>query len=1410
MKEALRRGKERFGEINGVIHAAGIPGYQSIFKKEMASFHQVLAPKIKGTLVLEEVMKEEALDFICYFSSSSAILGDFGSCDYAIGNRFLMEFAQYGTHQCCQGRRLGKTLVINWPLWKDGGMGFGEDQTTRMYLKSSGQRFLEAEEGVALFERLLFQPKTQHLVLVGQPSRVNRFLAHTVGSIERGDTATENSGISISECKGARIPESLSKSNTRLSRSMGRGRRVEMKGLSLKQCVEWDLKEHTSQILKIPRDKLDLETNLADFGFDSISLAEFGKVLTAHYEFEITPVVFFGHSTIEKLTHYFLTEHQEAIQGFYEQAVIDQPVFHPNPVEVPFFKRQRLKRSRSSDKETPQRVPEPIAIIGMSGRFPQARDIEEMWKILSEGKDAVKEIPANRFDWRKYYGEPKKDSNKTNCKWSGCIPGVGEFDPLFFEVSPREAESMDPRQRHLLQESWKTLEDAGYGARQIKAHKIGMFVGVEEGDYQRLAKEGSVTSNHNGILAARLSYFLNLKGPTMAINTACSSSLVAAHQACLSLRNHECDTALAGGVNLMLTPEVYIGMAQARMLSSEGKCYAFDQRANGMVPGEAVAVVVLKRLSQAESDGDPIHAIIRGSGINYDGKTNGITAPSGVAQTELLKSVYEQARIDPEEIEYIVTHGTGTKLGDPVEINALYEAFRDATEKRGYCALTSTKSNFGHTFAASGLVSVISLVQALRHEMIPASLHCEEENDYIQWKESPFYVNKKSKAWPKRSSKERIGAISAFGMSGTNAHMVVQGYCSAEKSSIKELPRYLFPVSAKTPEALQERVRDIIDALQKEAVSRKGLAAISYTLQAGRHHFPYRSAIVVEDIEDAIHVWKAFQAGEKRPNVFQGTVAREFRGQKAIEQTVKDLLAQSQSLQKDPTKYQDVVYALADLYCQGYEIGWDLLYPEEKPQKFSLPTYPFAKKRYWINGISDFRFQISDLKNQLHPLVHENTSNFVEQRFSSRFTGEEFFLADHVVQGQKVLPGVAYLEMAREAVKQATGEFSKDSQRIWLKNVVWIRPIAVGADPQAVKIGLFPEATGEIAYEIYTHPQDAGDEPLLHSQGVATFVTPEQIPSLNHADLQTRLNEHRLNPDACYTAFKKMGIEYGPAHQGLQKIYVGDNEVLAKLTLPACVSGTKDQFILHPSLLDSALQALIGLYLKSEFDASLSAYSLQPTASPFLPFALDRLEVIDRCPESVWAWVRLVREAGIEDKPGANIQKLDMDLCDEQGNVCVKMRGFSSRVLEGEISDKPEAIGTLMVQPVWKEKSIDSTLSVHRLSGSPGLLVWIGSKKQRSAKAKPSYYCYGNWIRSTAIGAMLCCVCITSGRGYSKDPPRCAYRQCVDSSPGSCRKPEADFSGSIRAIKDSGFGESQGFGTNNRCCQRNFSGGYHR
>ncbi|MFF2655714.1 beta-ketoacyl synthase N-terminal-like domain-containing protein, partial [Streptomyces sp. NPDC058045] len=351
----------------------------------------------------------------------------------------------------------------------------------------------------------------------------------------------------------------------------GPGRRAEMTGFSVAECLEWELKDAVSQLLKLPVSKLDEGANLQDYGFDSISLVEFAGVLGERLGIELTPDVFFSHPTLVSLGRHLLDHHGELLGAFYQ----DGGTAGGGAVVPAAVKRRRVKRTgrRVRPSGTPAGV-EPIGIVGMSGRFPGARSVDELWDILAEGRTVVGEVsPERQPAWGP--GRPM-----------GEIPGVAEFDPLFFEISPREAEVMDPRQRLLLQEMWRALEDAAYGPERLADEKVGVFVGVEEGDYVLLTEgKGSVTSNANSILASRLAYFLNLSGPSMAINTSCSSGLVALHEACLSLRYGDCDTAIVAGANILSTPGSYDAMVGAGMLSAEGVTRAFDRRADGMVPG---------------------------------------------------------------------------------------------------------------------------------------------------------------------------------------------------------------------------------------------------------------------------------------------------------------------------------------------------------------------------------------------------------------------------------------------------------------------------------------------------------------------------------------------------------------------------------------------------------------------------------------------------------------------------------------------------------------------------------------------------------------------------------------------------------------------------------------------------------
>jgi polyketide synthase PksN len=353
--------------------------------------------------------------------------------------------------------------------------------------------------------------------------------------------------------------------------------------------------------------------------------------------------------------------------------------------------------------------PDPIAIIGLSGRYPEAEDIQGYWQNLRDGKDCIIEVPKDRWDWREYYTEDRSKSGYHYSKWGGFINGVDEFDPKFFNISPVEAELMDPQERLFLQHAWMAVEDAGYTRAGLQiahdkdqAGQVGVYVGVMYSEYQMFGAQASAQGRHMGVggiyasIANRVSYTLNLHGPSMTLDTMCSSSLTAIHLACQDLKQGRTSVAIAGGVNISIHPNKYIVLSTGQFISSEGHCQSFGEGGDGYIPGEGVGVVILKRLSEAKRDGNHIYGIIRGSALNHGGKTNGYTVPNPKAQASVISRALAESNIDARKISYIEAHGTGTKLGDPIEIAALSKAFDQYTQDTGFCLIGSAKSNIGH------------------------------------------------------------------------------------------------------------------------------------------------------------------------------------------------------------------------------------------------------------------------------------------------------------------------------------------------------------------------------------------------------------------------------------------------------------------------------------------------------------------------------------------------------------------------------------------------------------------------------------------------------------------------------------------------------------------------------------------
>ena len=644
---------------------------------------------------------------------------------------------------------------------------------------------------------------------------------------------------------------------------------------------------------------LDPSQKLAEIGFNSIGLRHFAELINAQLATDIAPSLFFKAGTIASICDYLLNNYGLQLGSIKRE--IEDHVSSESHDRTDIEKQAQAANaspsidlvSDSADESTDTHSANTdvtnIAITGYSARVSGARDCEEFWRILESGQNTISAIDSNRFDWEQVTLEQGIDAD-SKFGWLGQVPGIDEFDPLFFNISPREAVNIDPRQRLLLLECWRALEQAGIGNKHLR-ERFAVYVGVEDGDYAEVSSHaGQIVDNHNAILAARLSYFLDLKGPVLAINTACSSGLVAFHQACLALRTGEVDAALVASANLILSGRYYTNIVKMGMLSPAKNCQAFGAHADGMVPGEAVAALVLKPLAKAVANGDDIKAVVRGSGINYDGATNGMTAPASDRQAELVASVYQQFAIDADDIEYIVSHGTGTVLGDPAEVNALAEVFRKQSDRTQFCALTSNKPNIGHSLAASGLVNLINLVKALEKQCIPASINASPLNDQVNWQASPFYVNLENRPWPSKDNSLRYGAVSSFGMSGTNAHVVLSDFHRSSDPINYSHDGVLLVLSAKSDSALRVMAEEYLNLFSSEEIDQEQLLRASYTLLCGRVFFRYRLAIVAHDIEEARQALDRFLVNQTVE--FAGVSARSFRADDSLTEELARIFSQ--------------------------------------------------------------------------------------------------------------------------------------------------------------------------------------------------------------------------------------------------------------------------------------------------------------------------------------------------------------------------------------------------------------------------------------------------------------------------------------------------------------------------------------
>jgi acyl transferase domain-containing protein/aryl carrier-like protein len=526
---------------------------------------------------------------------------------------------------------------------------------------------------------------------------------------------------------------------------------------------------------------------------------------------------------------------------------------------------------------------EPIAIVGIGCRFPGgARSPEQFWQLARAGVDAITEVPSDRWNADALYDPDPDAPGKMSTRWGGFIDRTDEFDPHFFGISPREAQSMDPQQRVVLEVTWEALEHAGISPQRLEGTRTSVYLGVSAADYYQLISAGGVAGLDaytasgvaHSIASGRLSYFLGTRGPSMSIDTACSSSLVAIHHAVNSLRRGESSMALAGGVNLVLGPEVTIALSKSRMMAPDGRCKAFDSRADGFVRGEGCGILVLKRLRDAQADGDRIVAVIRGTAANHDGRSNGLTAPNGPSQEAVLREALANAGVQPHEVGFVEAHGTGTSLGDPIEVQALGAVLGAERAAGAPLLVGSVKANIGHLEAAAGVAGLIKLAMALKHGEIPAQIHIQKPNPHIAWDELAVRAPTSPTPWPSANGGRRIGGVSSFGFSGTNVHMVLEQApeppADTAAATAPERDTHVIALSARSEAALTTLAASYAKHLR---ASEDSLASLAFTLNAGRAHFANRAAFTARSKAAAIGVLERLAKGD-----MEGAAAGVARG----------------------------------------------------------------------------------------------------------------------------------------------------------------------------------------------------------------------------------------------------------------------------------------------------------------------------------------------------------------------------------------------------------------------------------------------------------------------------------------------------------------------------------------------------
>lgn len=1169
--------------LKGIIHAAGAAIKAPLIDHKDEDVDYLFSAKVKGAWHLHELSQHCDLDFFVVYSSISSVFGSNKESVYSAANSFLDLLI-------AERQRLGLPgTAIQWGPWGEVGMANkrSRDQGLKEALitNEQGHSFIKVVLNGQLSQASIISPDYLKFMLDFVPNPLTGFYKVLSDDLLLDEHHLTNQTANKDWSQWLSHYLNINKEN---------------RFKACKDMVSGICKE----ILELSStDDLDEDEGFFEIGLDSLMIAELANELKKKLDpaMKIMVNIGFNYPTINKLAGHIESE-----------------------LDANLIQKQAEQPSTPKNEEA-------IAIIGMSCNLPDAPDIAAFEALLEQGLSGIKDIPIERWDNSKYYDPDMDAPGKSYVTKMGFIDHIKDFDANFFGISPREAKLIEPQQRLFLEQCYKALEYANYPPDSLRGSLTGVFAGVGPNEYYALLEKSgfsneelsaySITGNVLNLIPGRVAYFFDFKGPSLSIDTACSSSMVALHYACQSLKTHETDYALAGGVNILLMPESNVTLCKAKALAPDGQCKTFDERADGYARAEGCGVVLLKRLSDALRDKDSILAVIKATAVNNDGKSAGLTVPNGTSQEEVMKTALSQSNLSSEDISYIEAHGTGTPLGDPIEIHAINQVYGTHHSRENPLYVGTVKTNIGHLESASGIAGIIKTIISLKNQKIYKILNFNHLNPNITLNNTRIALQNID--W-KSSVKPRCAGINAFGFSGTNAHVILQEFPQHDRSRATHTDQlHVLVLSAKSSTALIQLSKAYQQYLEH---TEENFSDVCFTAATCRDHYSHRLVLAAKSTTEAAQLFNS------------GHYTLSSAPEKSFERTHDPLL-----------------HDLLIKYLNGESIDWKQYYKSLGSEFHTvvLPHYTFDRVEFWPDKKSEY----APPESLIHPLLGQMLS----------MPGNEFlfrnkldlnnlgYIKHHMVFDKVVVPATAYLECGLTAAKELL-----KSNELCIEHIHVERPL-YPRQGQEIQLLVKPIHNGRYKISIFAY-QDSSWQKYAEMECCPKTSSPPVYININ--ELKSSFDK-KLDLSQIYDHFKNRSLFYGKEFQVMQEGYIGTDSILSKITLTQATQTTNYHY--HPILLDGAIQSIVLLSMNSV------------EHSTYVPYSLDQMIAFHHAPRTIW--VHLLKRRAEDERDLC----FDLKIYDESGLLIASIKELKLRKVTPNQFISYESILKHLYQIQWKK-----------------------------------------------------------------------------------------------------------------------------